>query len=120
VDNFEKNMKEEDKVISKARLLDNYMYNSTDGTLRKDKKLLEDKYREIEPDFKKRGDPYVHEVFPGKMTKMLQQVKGIEEFKLSECPALSEIHNCDVKFGRASTEKYINIMTLYNLEDKLL
>src|SRR6187431_852277 len=103
-----------DKIKQKSELLDSFIQTSTDNTLRRDYRLLKDKHREIDPDFKKKGNPLVPAVFNLKMCRYILQATNrlsVDDMHLSELPTLSEIKASGVQLSRKSVDAFVAVVT---------
>jgi hypothetical protein len=108
----------------KADLLDELMHRCTGAFSRSygGELLLEtlNKYRKITAQKPLTADPYADEIFSGRLCRFLAHYffGDTTELRLSECPKIDLI-NTERGFGRKSREEYIEVMTTYEMWDKI-
>ncbi len=112
------------KTELKANLLDDFMRDAKESSIKRDYRLLADKYVEIEPDFKRKKDPQIDHVLPRHMCQSIRQALDLETsyipVRLSECPTLTEMKESGVRFGRKSISTYEDVMEEYDYKEKLI
>jgi hypothetical protein len=107
----------------KAMLLDKYVENlrlNSDHLFTEDLNLIKE-YDAITAQKPLTADPYADEVFSGRLFKKIlwyfkQPLNDMP--KLSECPSVNW-YNQHIGFGRKSREEYIEVMTTYEMWDKI-
>jgi hypothetical protein len=79
-----------------------------------------EKYNKITQQKPLSQDPYCDEVFSGRLVTFL--TKHLKDYpkQLSECPTIQELVHSHVNgFGRKSRKEYIDVMTAYEMFDKI-